>query len=107
MKSVILYGVFVFDFEIHLKFITDKINIMGTVKSMAHLYSYNEYLHGYIQKGDVEKIEELLTKKPELIKDSLTRNSKVTALYKAAYLGNLELVKLFVEKYKADVNQPT
>ena len=37
----------------------------------------------------------------------LTPNSKTTALYRATYNGNLEIVKLLVEKYNSDVNLQT
>jgi len=77
----------------------------GTIKSIAHLNSYNEYLYSYIDRNDAKKIEELLEKKPELLNADLTRNSKTTALNRACYNGNLDLVKLFVEKYKVDVNK--
>ena len=76
----------------------------STLKSIAHLNSYNEYLYYYIDRNEVSKIEELLSKKPELLKADLTRNSKTTALNRVCYNGNLDLVKLFVEKYSADVN---
>jgi hypothetical protein len=76
----------------------------STLKSIAHLNSYNEYLYYYIDRNEVSKIEELLAKKPELLKADLTRNSKTTALNRACYNGNLDLVKFFVEKYSADVN---
>ena len=38
---------------------------------------------------------------------ALTKNSKMTPLYKAALNGNLELVKLFVEKCKVSPSQIT
>ena len=68
----------------------------STVKSIAHLNSYNEYLYHYIDKNDPKKIDEILTKKPELLSSDLTRNSKTTALNRACYNGNLDLVKLFI-----------
>lgn len=39
-----------------------------------------------------------------MINADLTRNSKSTAINRAAYNGSLDLVKLFAEKYKADLN---
>lgn len=77
----------------------------STIKSIAHLNSYNEYLCYHIDRNEVNKIEELLAKKPELLNADLTRNSKVNALNRCCYNGNLDLVKLFIEKYKVDVNQ--
>lgn len=29
---------------------------MGVAKSIVHMYSYNEYLYWYIEKGDLVKI---------------------------------------------------
>ena len=64
---------------------------MGGVKSLTNMYTYNEYLYFYINKKDAAKCEEILAKKPGLIKDALTPVSKVTALIQAAYTNNLEL----------------
>jgi hypothetical protein len=36
----------------------------GTVKSIAHLNSYNEHMYYYVDRNEVNKIEELLAKKP-------------------------------------------
>ena len=77
---------------------------MGLAKSIAHSYTYNEYLYYYINKGDVNKVEEILKAKPSLIKDPLTAHSKTTALNRATQNGNISLAKLLIEKYEADVN---
>ena len=77
---------------------------MGGAKSITHMYTYNEYLYYYINKKDVEKVEEVLQKKPSLIKDPLTPITKVTALIQASYTNNLELAELFLTKYEADPN---
>ena len=77
---------------------------MGVVKSIAHSYTYNEYLYWYINKNDHAKVEEILALRPNLIHDPLTAHSKTTALNRASYNGNIDLVTLLVEKYKADVN---
>ena len=77
---------------------------MGVAKSLAHSYTYNEYLYYYINKGDVSKIEEILQIRPSLIRDPLTPHSKTTALNRATQNGNISLVKLLIEKYEADVN---
>ena len=61
---------------------------MGAVKSIAHSYTYNEYLFFYINKNDTQKIEEILNLRPNLIKDPLTVHTKTTALNRAAYNGN-------------------
>ena len=49
-------------------------------------------------------VEQILAKRPNLIKDPLTAVSKVTALNQAALTNNLELVQILIEKYNADVN---
>lgn len=64
---------------------------MGGVKSLTNMYSYNEYLYYYINRGDLAKVEEVLAKKPSLIRDPITPTSKVTALMQAAYNNNTEL----------------
>lgn len=62
---------------------------MGGVKSLANMYTYNEYLYFYINKNDKTKVEEILKIRPNLIKDPLTLHSKVTALNQAAYTNNI------------------
>ena len=62
---------------------------MGIAKSLVHSYSWNEYLYWYIEQNNIAKVEEVLLKKPNLINEPLTVNSKPTALYRAAFNGNL------------------
>lgn len=80
---------------------------MGGVQTLAHMYTYNEYLYYYINAKDTGKVEEILEKKPNLIKDPLTTKSKVTALVQVASTNNIELAELLIEKYEADPNQVT
>lgn len=69
---------------------------MGAVKSIAKTYSDEAYLLHYIDKNDIEKVEELLSKKPNLIQVKLTLNSKMTPLSRAVFNGNIDLVRLLV-----------
>ncbi len=80
---------------------------MGAAKVIANSMTYNEYLYWYIEKGDVAKVEEVIAKKPEVLTQPLKVHTKATALNRACYNGNMELVKLFVEKYEVDINLPS
>lgn len=80
---------------------------MGALKSVTNAYSSNEYLFWYIEKNDIPKIESLLSEKPQLINQNLSINFKTTPLHRAASNGNLPLVKLFVEKYQANIDFQT
>ena len=80
---------------------------MGGVKSITHMYSYSEYMYYYINKKDIQKVEELLQKKPSLISDPITPTSKVTALIQAVSIGSLEIAEMFITKYSADPNLPS
>lgn len=77
---------------------------MGAVKSITHSYTSNEYLFWYIEKNDTNKIEQLLNDKPHIINENLSVNYKTTPLHRAASNNQIELVKLFIEKYNADIN---
>lgn len=80
---------------------------MGAVKSITHSYTSNEYLFWYIEKNDTNKIEQLLNDKPHIINENLSVNYKTTPLHRAASNNQIELVKLFIEKYNADINLQT
>ena len=80
---------------------------MGAVKSITHTYTTNEYLFWYIEKNDISKIEQLLNDQPQLINQNLSLNFKTTPLHRAASKDQIELVKLFVEKFNADINLQT
>ena len=80
---------------------------MGAAKTMANMYTYNEYLYYYINAKDTNHVEEILAKRPNLIKDPLTAVSKVTALTQTATTNNIPLADLLINKYHADVNLPT
>lgn len=69
---------------------------MGAAKTIANMYTYNEYLYYYINAKDTAKVEEILAKRPNLIKDPLTAVSQVTALNQVALKNNLELAKLLI-----------
>lgn len=62
---------------------------MGAAKTIANMYTYNEYLYYYINAKNINMVEEILAKRPNLIKDPLTAVSKVTALGQTALTGNL------------------
>ena len=62
---------------------------MGLAKSIAHSYTYNEYLYFYINKNDTGKVEEILQLRPNLIRDPLTAHTKTTALNRTCYNGNI------------------
>lgn len=62
---------------------------MGAAKTVANMYTYNEYLYYYINAKNTKMIEEILEKRPNLIKDPLTAISKVTALNQVATTNNL------------------
>ena len=80
---------------------------MGAVKSITHSYSQREYLFWHIEKKDEAKIREVLDKKPELVNCDLTSNLKTTPLHRAAVNGQLDVARLLVESYKADVDFKT
>jgi ankyrin repeat protein len=81
---------------------------MGALKSITHSYSYGEYLLWYIERNDLPNIEKVFEKRPDLINsNSFTANFKTTPLHRAAVNGNLELAKLLVEKYHAEVDART
>lgn len=80
---------------------------MGAIKSITHSYTSNEYLFWYIEREEVDKMEQLLTQKPELVNQSLSVTFKTTPLHRAAVNGNLEIVSLLLEKYAADVDLQT
>lgn len=48
-----------------------------------------------------------MDKKPDIVNSPLTVNYKTTPLHRAAVNGSLEICKLLIEKYEADVNHPT
>lgn len=80
---------------------------MGPIKSIATTYSANEYLFWYIEQKNIEKITKTLDEQPELINCDLTVNYKTTPLHRAALNGNMDIVKILVEDYKADINYKT
>lgn len=80
---------------------------MGAVKSLTHTYTSNEYLLWYIEKNDISKIEELLTSKPHLVNENLSVNYKTTPLHRAAVNNNMEVVKLLLEKFAANIDLQT
>lgn len=80
---------------------------MGSVTTLANMYTYNEYLYYYINARDIKQVEDILEKRPNLIKDPLTTKSKVTALNQVALTNNLELASILIDKYGADPNLPS
>ncbi len=58
-------------------------------------------IHDAIEKGDLNRIEELTAKNPEVVNEK--DENDFTPLHRAAYSGNLYIVKFLVEK-GADVN---
>lgn len=48
-----------------------------------------------------------MTSKPHLVNENLSINYKTTPLHRAAANNNIELVKLLVEKYEANVDLQT
>jgi hypothetical protein len=80
---------------------------MGAVKSITHSYAYNEYLFWYIEKKDIDNIEKVLQKRPDLLNASLTVNFKTTPLHRAAVNGSLEIAQLLLEKYHAEIDFKT
>lgn len=80
---------------------------MGAVKSLTHTYTSNEYLLWYIEKNDLPKIEELLTSKPQLVNENLSVNYKTTPLHRAAVNNNIEVVRLLLEKFAANIDLQT
>lgn len=69
---------------------------MGAAKTITKKFSDAEYLLYYIERNDYENIGKVLEKKPELLNEVLTENTKMTPLFRACYNGNLEMVKFFV-----------
>jgi ankyrin repeat protein len=76
---------------------------MGNSKS---LYSKGDQLYFYIEKNDTANILKLLDSNPELLNNSLTKDTKHTAILRASFNGNIQLVRLFAER-KADLNYVT
>jgi len=62
---------------------------MGAAKTVANMYTYNEYLYYYINAKNTKEVEDILKKRPNLIKDPLTAVSKVTALNQVATTNNI------------------
>ena len=77
---------------------------MGAVKSMASMYSKNEYLFWYIEKDSLDDVATYLDKYPELVNQPMTRDSKVLPLCRAVWRGNLEMTKLLIDR-GASINQ--
>lgn len=80
---------------------------MGAIKSITNSYSSNEYLFWYIEREEVDKMEDLLALKPHLANENLSATFKTTPLHRAATNGNLEIISLLVEKYSAIVDLQT
>jgi hypothetical protein len=68
----------------------------GVVKSIARSYSWNEYLFWHIERRELGKVEELLSKKPEIVDQPLTASYKTTPLHRAAVNGSTDICKLLV-----------
>lgn len=77
---------------------------MGTVRSMMNFYSKNEYLFWYIEKDAVQDVNNYLNKYPQLINEPMTKDSKVLPLCRAVWRGNMEMVRLLIDK-GASINQ--
>jgi|JI6StandDraft_1071083.scaffolds.fasta_scaffold02483_8 ankyrin repeat protein len=74
---------------------------MGTVKS---LYSRNEYLYWYIEKGDHAKILQHIEKYPETVSQPMTKDCRTLPLARAAWRGDQRTMEILMD-HKADVNQ--
>lgn len=68
------------------------------------MYSRNEYLYWYIEKGDCAKIQAHLEKYPETIGQPMTKDCRTLPLARAAWRGDKKVMELLLS-YKADVNQ--
>ena len=62
---------------------------MGNSKS---LYSKQELLYFYIEKNDIVSINQLIEANPTLINEPINKDTKQTALMRATYNGNTQLV---------------
>ena len=62
---------------------------MGNSKS---LYSKPDLLYYYIEKNDLVNVNNLLEENPALINDPIHKDSKQSALMRASYNGNIQLL---------------
>ena len=76
---------------------------MGNSKS---LYSKQDLLYYHIERKDIPNIKTLLEKHPEIINDAVVKDTKQTALMRASFNGQLEIVSLLLS-FKADPNIAT
>lgn len=74
---------------------------MGSVKSM---YTRNEYLYWYIEKGEHDKIIKHIEKYPETVGQPMTKDCKTLPLARAAWRGDKKTMDILLD-HKADVNQ--
>ena len=76
---------------------------MGNSKS---LYSEQDFLYYYIEKKDSANVRKVIEANPEIINDPILKDTKQTALIRASFNGNLEIVQLLLS-FNADPNYVT